>query len=248
MPNYKISGKRRLYQIRKGRYARKKRQTSDAFVRNIGLYEPTTVPLMWPRLQTGFPQQMKVRLKYVDEYVMTSTAGAVANQAFRMNSVFDPDFTGVGHQPYGFDQYASLYNVYTVLGSKLTATWAPFTQTDVANPKGPWNVITLGDDDGSASANPTLNCEYPRSDAKILGDAKGSPSVVKTYATYQPQRDLGLNPYDADCSAIVTTNPSNVWYATCLANDINSTTSSLMLKVEIEFVVLFKSPKSQGQS
>ncbi len=35
---------------------------------------------------------------------------------FRLNSLFDPDLTGVGHQPYGFDQLATLYREYKVMG------------------------------------------------------------------------------------------------------------------------------------
>ena len=42
-----------------------------------------------------------------------------------MNSLFDPDFTGTGHQPYYFDQFATIYQRYTVIGSKLTATFTP---------------------------------------------------------------------------------------------------------------------------
>lgn len=33
---------------------------------------------------------------------------------FRLNSLFDPDFTYTGHQPYGFDQLASIYGQYVV--------------------------------------------------------------------------------------------------------------------------------------
>jgi len=31
-----------------------------------------------------------------------------------MNSVFDPDYTGGGHQPQGFDEYSALYDSYRV--------------------------------------------------------------------------------------------------------------------------------------
>jgi hypothetical protein len=35
-------------------------------------------------------------------------------QAWRLNSLFDPNLTGTGHQPYGFDQLAALYQRYLV--------------------------------------------------------------------------------------------------------------------------------------
>jgi hypothetical protein len=37
-----------------------------------------------------------------------------------MNSLFDPNQTGVGHQPYGFDQLSSFYQQYIVHSFKVT--------------------------------------------------------------------------------------------------------------------------------
>jgi hypothetical protein len=34
---------------------------------------------------------------------------------FNLNSLWDPDRTGIGHQPYGFDNLALLYNRYRVI-------------------------------------------------------------------------------------------------------------------------------------
>lgn len=40
---------------------------------------------------------------------------------FRGNSLYDPDYTGIGVQPYGFDQLCpTFYNNYNVRGSKIT--------------------------------------------------------------------------------------------------------------------------------
>ncbi len=48
----------------------------------------------------------------------TLTAGAVGvygtEQVFRLNSIYDPDLTSTGHQPYGHDTMATLYNRYRV--------------------------------------------------------------------------------------------------------------------------------------
>lgn len=62
----------------------------------------------------------RVTLIYCDIRNLTSVSGAGARWLYRANSVFDPDYTGTGDQPSGFDQYAALYRHYAVIGSKCT--------------------------------------------------------------------------------------------------------------------------------
>lgn len=61
------------------------------------------------------------RLRYADTISLTGvTAGIPVWHLFRANSIYDPDYTSVGHQPYGHDTYASIYNHYQVLRSVCT--------------------------------------------------------------------------------------------------------------------------------
>ncbi len=64
-------------------------------------------PVMWP---TVFP----AKLVYSDYRTLTCT-GSQAEYVYRLNSVFDPDQTGVGGQPDGFDQLKTLYGRYRVV-------------------------------------------------------------------------------------------------------------------------------------
>lgn len=50
--------------------------------------------------------------KYADTFQLTTAGGGLYR--FNLNSMFDPNRTGVGHQPYGRDQLATLYNRYRV--------------------------------------------------------------------------------------------------------------------------------------
>lgn len=68
----------------------------------------------------AFPERYKTVLKYYDEFKMV-TASSAGTWVFRANSLFDPDYTGAGHQPRGFDQLCSSngpYNRYLVTGVK----------------------------------------------------------------------------------------------------------------------------------
>lgn len=44
----------------------------------------------------------------------TGAGGVAADYQFNLNSIFDCDRTGVGHQPYGHDTYQTLYQRYRV--------------------------------------------------------------------------------------------------------------------------------------
>ena len=62
-----------------------------------------------------FPDSITVALPYVSALTLaTPAAFSMTNQVWRMNSVYDPDYSGAGHQPQGFDEYALLYASYRV--------------------------------------------------------------------------------------------------------------------------------------
>lgn len=71
----------------------------------------------------GFPQTMYMEHKYVDVLykLNESITGSIGTEHnFRLNSLFDPDFTTSGHQPTYFDMMAQIYNRYTVYACKIT--------------------------------------------------------------------------------------------------------------------------------
>lgn len=66
------------------------------------------------------PQRQIVKMKYAQN-VNTAVTTAY-NWKFALNNIFDPDFTGTGHQPYGHDQLAALYNRYRVIACSYVIT------------------------------------------------------------------------------------------------------------------------------
>jgi hypothetical protein len=68
-----------------------------------------------------FPARTTRRLRYASGHVgLSSTSGVVVTQVFALNGCFDPDITGTGHQPMGFDQMMGFYNHFCVLSCKAT--------------------------------------------------------------------------------------------------------------------------------
>lgn len=81
------------------------------------------------------PDRLLVRLPYQDSFILNSlTAGVCVNQVMNMNSIFDPDRTGIGHQPLGYNQWSNFYRKYKVHKVAYNVTFTQFndygTQAD----------------------------------------------------------------------------------------------------------------------
>lgn len=70
----------------------------------------------------GPPPKMYVKLRFNREILFSLAAGTPIDYLFRLNSLYDPDRTGLGAQPHFFDQLAALYSRYRVYGAKVTFT------------------------------------------------------------------------------------------------------------------------------
>lgn len=63
------------------------------------------------------PPRYITKMKYAESYTLSGTG--LRTQQMNLNSLFDPNRSGLGHQPYGFDQLcgpagSALYNRYRV--------------------------------------------------------------------------------------------------------------------------------------
>jgi len=71
-----------------------------------------------PRIsQSLIANKALVMMDYCDQ--ISIQPDAFEPHLFRANSIFDPDFTGVGHQPLSHDQYALRYSQYRVVSGQL---------------------------------------------------------------------------------------------------------------------------------
>jgi len=91
----------------------------------------TDVPMVIEPWMPVFPARIVRRLRYNDTVAVSSTTGAVGTYVLRANDLYDPDFTGTGHQPLGFDQLMLFYNHFTVTKAKLVCTFESTTACPV---------------------------------------------------------------------------------------------------------------------
>lgn len=69
------------------------------------------------------PQKYFTTLPYFDRVGLSFSTLDYAEYVFRVNSLFDPNLSGTGHQPRGFDQLSSLYRGYQVYGVAYDITF-----------------------------------------------------------------------------------------------------------------------------
>lgn len=68
-----------------------------------------------------FPASVRKRLPYYEPgIVLSGTAGVIAQYVFTANGIFDPNISGTGHQPLGFDTMMLYYEQYCVVASRVT--------------------------------------------------------------------------------------------------------------------------------
>lgn len=187
-------------------------------------------------LEWGFPNSIITTLRYCDFYGLTSTSGGSTAQVFRANGIFDPDYSGSGHQPMYRDAYANIYDYYTVLGSKITVTFHSRSATHG------FIVGCIGTDSPSITTTVTTWMENNNAVSALVGNVNAQPTTLTM--TYSPEEQLGSHAKDDGSSmTAVGADPSSgegtYYYAITAATEDGSTTASLTAKVQIEYTVKF---------
>ena len=201
------------------------------------------------RASVAFPKVRVVRHKYVENIsIPAASAGGVTRQYnYVANSMFDPNSTGVGHQPLFRDEMAAVYTKYTVISSYIKVTLNQ-TDTNFQN----WGICLTKDT--TMNANPSLLCEeYPyckpfvasqRNSPKILSRSYNAArffkcKVSEIIADDTQRIDVGSNP---GSSPVVY---FNIWSGPV---DSGITLPAIIAQVEIIFVCAWQFPQDAIQS
>jgi len=200
----------------------------------------------------GFPDKMTSRLRYSD--IITLTGGGINNYTWRLNSLNDPDLSGIGHQPMYFDQYCGAsgtapYSRYRVLGSKIKVLFTSGNVPALAvNNYYPALVGLLPEVTSSLTAGSASGLmETSNANWAILQDKSGGNNQKTLTVTYSPVRDLGLDQGDDTISAPYNGNPASGFFCHMFKVD-QGTAGSVVCYVEIEYFVEFYQRNEVSQS
>lgn len=169
----KYAGKRAVSMKRKRpsrvtRVTRKRRGLARRNLLAAGTLYPVT------RSLSPFPMHQVTRHKYVEN--VTVPAAAVAGDCqiytFVINDMFDPNFTGTGHQPMFRDEMAARYTYYTVLAAYLKVT---FDQTTTNQ----GNYALILTKDSALTNEPTLLLEQWSTTKPLITAQRNGPLSLR---------------------------------------------------------------------
>jgi len=210
-----------------------------------------TVVNLGREITLGFPPRKRVTLKYADTYVFTSVAGAVSTQQFRVNACYDPDATGTGHQPRGFDQWCASggpYTRYRVLRSRVAieaAVQGP-TESLMQMAAGFSDLSSLPSlPSGSTAITVAPQAELRGWKAVLVPASGGAPPVTLRFeasiADIEGVRPSAIESED-NYSALYSAAPADVAWFSIQANALNGGSATCEAQVELEFDVQFEEP------
>jgi len=192
-----------------------------------------------------FPAQQIVKMKYCEALALTISTNPSAVYRYNLNSIFDPNLTGVGHQPYGHDTLATLYNRYRVIGCSWNISINPYSSALqlVAQPSNEilYSTATLCSE---ARENPRSKfiIQMPGGGNKVLSGYTSIPSLVgRTKSQYMA---------DDRYQAIFSTSPNEVCVLNMLVGFLDESVASnnVSLNVTLEYTVEVFDPKHLTQS
>lgn len=236
--------KRNQRNIRSGRRrgAQSKRNQRNSLTKGTGPPIPTSNvanPYIMVRNMPLFGLSARRRLPYFESVAITGTASLAFAYSWSCNGCFDPNVSGTGHQPNGFDEMMKFYNHYTVVRSKC--------QLDVQNRNSESIRVAL-----SLSGSTTYSTDYQNimengllvSTPLTYVGAQGSLVTLKHSCDLAKFQGMKFVNDDSDMRGDTASNPAEqAYYQLTLWNALTATVPIVLADIYIEYDVLFTEPK-----
>ena len=191
----------------------------------------------------GFPKQVFTTLKYRYTGVLNPGAGGTNSvQIFRCNSVYDPDATGVGNQPRGYDEWSALYNHMNVKRSKITVEYHNGDATYEQQ-------VGIALRDGIATETNPIDYSEQMGVTRMLGRVGSSHNHIVLTKKWDCYKDLGVSYTNQKNQHSSSSNPGDGQYFHVYSgNPWGSDPSNAYISVTIYYDVLFSELKDLTQS
>lgn len=186
-------------------------------------------------------------LTYQDYQVISGSGLSHAGRKYNLASIYDPDVSGAGHQPYGHDQWATLYKTYRVVRATIKAT---FYQSETNGT--PQRCGVFLDKDGAIDSDLSTKLEQMKGRfQKLLLCNNREKVTVSNY--YNPRRFFTIKDYDDDhqITADFGNDPTLPAYCVVWTQSIDratAPTADINVDIIINYVVELSNPIPLGGS
>lgn len=196
------------------------------------------------------PMRIFRKLRYVsDDLELSPGTAAAVGHVYRLNGLYDPDLTGSGNQPRGFDQYCNasggLYRNYTVLGARITVQFMNLSSTTYTR------AILKISRSGVIDADPIDALEKRIVRTTILGPYTGGSAVKTMSLNWSAKNWFGQKSIlsDTDYAGNSGAMPNKQAYLHVMADPIGEAGSAgFRAVVKMDFLVCFRTPTLPPQS
>lgn len=226
---------KRSYRIRKARRARRK-------------YNKRSNRLGFRK--APMPNKFATKLRYSEYSTLnTGAGGTAAAHVVKANGLYDPNYTGTGHQPRGFDQLMTMYDHFTVIGAKISVDWSTNSSASI----GPLQVGISVKDSATTYSDGNDYAEGRNVVSRVIRStsASGNAGYMHLSKQFSTAKFLGRSKVlaDPELKGSVSADPTegayfHIWCAPLSTND----EPALTIKYRVDYLVVFTEPKQPDQS
>ncbi len=185
------------------------------------------------------PPKYPATLAYYGIGTINAASGVTGTAGYRLNGMFDPDYSGAGIQPTYYDQMSALYSKYRVyrasvvveLSNETEETTSVFVTPSIAN---------------ASLTSLAAMCTQRYAVTVTLGPKSGGFGIKRITRTFDIAKVWGVDQRtlhsEDDFAALTSGNPNNVVYLWLGGRTLGSTATIIRYTVKIIFHCDFHMP------
>lgn len=136
----------------------------------------------WSRVpRNPFPNRAIVKLKYCEGFNQNPSGVLRGRHLYSCNKLYDPNTTGIGHQPLGYDQYAQLYDMYWVKQAWIKVSWAAPNNEGASSHDSVVCALGMNSDNLADARSNAAFLEDQNTTQLLFHNSQGTCSLTKFY-------------------------------------------------------------------
>jgi hypothetical protein len=172
------------------------------------------------------PLKLHTTFRYVTHFALN---GVNSTHVLSVNGLYDPDITGVGHQPYLFDQLMAIYRRYEVKSSRIEAIVTNrATNSSVA-------LVVYPSIESSPPSTTAYAAELPLARRQIVTADTGGPCRATVRHEVNVSTFIGRTTASVNYTGSASANPSIPVYwmvAAGAVDGVSTTTVDVAIKID----------------